>query len=338
MDPITDMFAAIRVESICYGRLNALAPWGLRFKAAEYATFSLVSQGGGWLGVQGTDELFPLETGDFFLLAPGREFTLRNDRASDVLEFNDEMRAKLRQSIPLGGAGDSTTLICGKFAFGGTHTSTLADLLPPVIHVPADEARTSGFAKTIDLLSDETKEESPASKLVMNRLADILFIQAIRAHVASSGRDKTPWLRALSDQQIGTSLRSMHEALDKSWTVAMLASAVGMSRSAYAQRFKELLGEGPLEYLTRWRMNRATELLLATGDKMVDVALAVGYDSDSSFQRVFKRVYGASPGEYRRKHAGRGQGATERVNLSPTTSHHVMTPLMAHSVALGARR
>jgi AraC-like DNA-binding protein len=276
--------------------------------------------------------------GDFFLLAPGREFTLRNEKSSDVLEFDDDMRERLRRSIPLGGAGDSTTLICGKFAFGDTHASTLTDLLPPVIHVPANEARTSGFAKTIDLLADETVAESPASKLVTNRLADILFIQAIRAHVASPGRDRTPWLHALADQQIGTSLRSMHETLEKSWTVAMLASDVGMSRSSYAQRFKELLGEGPLEYLTRWRMNRAKELLVETGNKLVDVAQAVGYDSDSSFQRVFKRVYGASPGEYRRRHTLRGPASHAAAESGSTARRWATPSLTARSAAGGARR
>src|SRR5262249_9017384 len=118
--------------------------------------------------------------------------------------------------------------------------------------------------------------------------------------IASSQHVKTVWLSALSDQHIGASLRSMHETLEHSWTVASLASEAGMSRSAYAQRFKELVGEAPLEYLTRWRMYRASRLLRESSSKLVNVAQAVGYDSDGAFNRAFRRVIGVAPGEYRR--------------------------------------
>lgn len=302
MDPITDIITAVRVESVCYGRLNATAPWGLRINPAGYAVFSYVAQGAGWMNVDGIRDPFHFAPGDFFLLAPGRQFTLQDNISSELRELDDELREKFRHSLPWGGGGSLTSLICGKFLFGETHSGILADLLPPVIHVSANDANTATFAKTLELLADETRDGSAASQLVMHRLADVLFLQAIRAHIAAPHEGTTGWVRALGDPQIGASLRSMHNSIERDWTVAALASDVGMSRSAYAQRFKILLGEGPLEYLTRWRMYRAAEMLSRSDQTLIDVARAVGYDSDSAFQRVFKRVHSAPPGAFRRRH------------------------------------
>jgi AraC-like DNA-binding protein len=138
---------------------------------------------------------------------------------------------------------------------------------------------------------------------LLRRLADILLIQAIRVHIASGNCGETGWLRALADKQVGAALESMHKSIGQHWTVAALAASAGMSRSAFALRFKELVGETPLEYLTRWRIYQAA-MLLREGDKtLIDVAHSIGYDSDGAFNKAFKRIMGATPGDYRR-HGG----------------------------------
>jgi transcriptional regulator GlxA family with amidase domain len=135
---------------------------------------------------------------------------------------------------------------------------------------------------------------------VLKRLADIFLLQLIREYVSSSTCRETGWLRALSDSRIGGVLRSMHEKIEQPWTVGGLASAAGMSRSAFAMRFKEVVGETPLDYLTRWRVYRAAVLLREGNRKLSEIAKAVGYDSDGSFNKTFKRIVGVTPGEYRR--------------------------------------
>ena len=158
--------------------------------------------------------------------------------------------------------------------------------------------------KTLELLASEvdaTKLSSePGSEVAVRRLADLLLIQALRAHIADTHGEQTGWLHALSDSHIGAALNSMHQRIEHPWTVASLASEAGMSRSAFAQRFKELMSESPLEYLTRWRMYRGSDLLRESDRKLADVAQAVGYDSDGAFHKAFKRVLGIAPGEYRR--------------------------------------
>src|SRR5258708_1807187 len=144
-------------------------------------------------------------------------------------------------------------------------------------------------------------EALPGSDLVVNRLADVLFIQCLRAHIASrSEACNNGLLRAIFDPQIGVALKSMHEKVDAPWTVETLAAASGMSRSAFAVRFKEMVGETPLEYLTSWRMQNAAALLQKGDRKLIDVAKAVGYDSDAAFSKAFKRVLGVPPRHFRR--------------------------------------
>jgi AraC-like DNA-binding protein len=144
-------------------------------------------------------------------------------------------------------------------------------------------------------------EQTPGSEVVANRLAEVLFIQAIRAHIASGAEIcKRGWLRAIFDLQIGAALKSIHENVNSPWTVESLAESAGMSRSAFAERFKELLGQTPLEYVTEWRMQKAVQLLQLGDKKLIDVAQSVGYESDAAFSKAFKRVVGLTPGEYRR--------------------------------------
>ena len=157
-------------------------------------------------------------------------------------------------------------------------------------------------------LASEMAEQAPGSEVVATRLAEVLFIQALRAHIASGvGWRNKGWLRAIFDPQMGTALTAIHDSVNNPWTVESLAEAAGMSRSAFAARFKELLGQTPFEYVTEWRMQKAMQLLQLRDKKLIDVARSVGYESDASFSKAFKRVVGASPGAYV-KHGFEDQG------------------------------
>lgn len=132
-------------------------------------------------------------------------------------------------------------------------------------------------------------------------LADIIFVQAVRAHIETLDAEaETGWLAALSDRRIGAALQRLHQNVASNWTVDALAAAAGMSRSAFALRFKAKVGQTPLDYLTRWRMFRAGHLLRHTDTPLVEVAGSVGYESEAAFNKAFKRSTGAAPGAYRR--------------------------------------
>jgi AraC-like DNA-binding protein len=129
-------------------------------------------------------------------------------------------------------------------------------------------------------------------------VAEVLFIQVLRAHIASGPERDKGWLRAVFDPQMGTALSAIHDNVNTPWTVESLAEAAGMSCSAFAARFKELLGQTPLKYVTEWRMQKAMQLLQRRDRKLIEVARSVGYEYDAAFSKAFKRVVGAKPGEY----------------------------------------
>ena len=182
--------------------------------------------------------------------------------------------------------------------------------LPPVVHLPASSHDNPWFGSTLQHLAAETLGDQPGSAAIVDRLAEVLFVQAMRSHIRSMlDSESASWLRALTDPQIGEALRLMHDQPDRGWTVPTLASAVSMSRSAFAERFRRLVGETPLDHLTRWRMVRAAAMLRSPWSvHMTSVAAAVGYESESSFGKAFKRVMGVAPGGYRKQHQREGWG------------------------------
>ena len=154
--------------------------------------------------------------------------------------------------------------------------------------------------RTLELLVSEVDASTHGSEVAVQHLTNLLLIQALRSHTETVPNRGSGLPHALADPHIGAALHSMHQRIEHPWTVASLAAEAGMSRSAFALRFKELMGESPLEYLTRWRMYRGSDLLRESDRKLADVAQAVGYDSDGAFHKAFKRVLGIAPGEYRR--------------------------------------
>jgi AraC-like DNA-binding protein len=269
MDPISDALAAIRVESVAYQRLEATAPWETD-AAIGYPFFGMVSHGVVWLNLNADNPAITLAEGDGFLLSPGAAHHLR------------------------GGECQPATIISGRFTLDEITGKSLADLLPPIIHIRADHERSAALRSTLELLAAETAAPALGSQTMIQWLAGVFFIHAIRAHMSEGG------LPALADPQIGAVLKAMHERVDHPWTVRALATQAGMSRSAFALRFKELIGQAPLEYLTQRRMYKAGRLLRDDTRKLFEVATAVGYDSGGAFHKAFKRVLGVTPGEYRK--------------------------------------
>jgi AraC-like DNA-binding protein len=301
----------MHVEAVVHSRLEATAPWGLRREArleeketssgrkvspSDLAHFGMVSRGNCWLSVEGIADPIPLTGGDCFLLAPRTSFVLRDNPRTRSRSFCEVAPKATSNVVHYGGGGAPTTIISGHLSFDSAHLKPITQLLPHLILVRADQARTLALHTTLQLLASEMADRAPGSEVASNRLAELLFIQTLRAHIASGSETcKRGWLRAIFDPQIGASLRSIHEDLKRSWTVESLASVAGMSRSAFAVRFKELLGQTPLEYVTEWRMQKATQLLQSNGRKINEIAKAVGYESDAAFGKAFKRVVGVPP-------------------------------------------
>jgi AraC-like DNA-binding protein len=172
-------------------------------------------------------------------------------------------------------------------------------MLPPLIHISASRASALGLNETLKSLANETVDAAPGFQIVVNRLAEILFIQMIRTFVAFDLSTGPDWLSALKDRHVGHALQLMHEAIASDWTVGTLARAVGLSRSAFAPLFRKLVGASPMEYLTNWRMCTAARLLRGSDRSLTEIAQSIGYESNAAFSSAFKRVIGVTPGNYR---------------------------------------
>jgi AraC-like DNA-binding protein len=319
MDPITDVFRTLHVTAFGQHRLEATAPWGLKGGGAEteekapntgkktsptdLAHFAMLSRGNCWLNVEGIPEAIPLTGGDCILLSRGTSLVLRDSPQTRPRSTFREIAAKAGGNVAhCGGGGAPATIVCGSLSFDRASLKPITQLLPSFILIRADQARTFALHNTMQALASEMADQVPGSEIVATRLAEVLFIQVLRAYIASEPERNQErnqgWLRAVFDPQIGTALTAFHDRVSAPWTVESLSEAAGVSRSAFAVRFKDLLGQTPLEYVTEWRMQKAMQLLEQRDKKLVDVARLVGYESDAAFSKAFKRVVGASPGEY----------------------------------------
>lgn len=314
MDPITDIFRTMHVTAFGQHRLEATAPWGLiqdgqteekippsgkKIPATDLAHFAMLSRGNCWLSMEGISEPIPLTGGDCILLARGTSFVLRDSLRTRPKKTFREIASRDNSNVAhYGGGGAPTTIVCGSLSFDRASLKPITQLLPSFILIKAEQARALALHNTMQALASEMAEQVPGSEVVATRLAEVLFIQVLRAHIASGPECNKGWLRAIFDPQMGSALCAIHARVNTRWTVESLAGAAGMSRSAFAARFKELLGQTPLEYVTEWRMQKAMRLLEHRDKKLIDIARSVGYESDAAFSKAFKRVVGANPGEY----------------------------------------
>ena len=303
-DVLADVLDTMRLSTVMYGRFELCAPWGIQFCEKPCAYIVLIARGSARLEVEGLEGAVTLSAGDLALLPHGGAHTLRDAEGSPlhILGQGECKRSQGLGPIRLGGDGERTTLVAGSFRFGAAPRTLLFERLPRLVHVAADDPTIApSLASTAQLLITESASSSPGATVVMSRLADILLVQALRAHIAT-GQCGEHGLCSLSDPQIRKALSLIHERPAAPWTVESLASAVALSRSGFAARFTALVGKPPLEYLAGWRMTKAAQLLRESELPLSELVTAVGYQSEASFNRAFKRWGGSTPGAYRREH------------------------------------
>lgn len=176
-----------------------------------------------------------------------------------------------------------------------------------MIHLPGHDAEVSGWLEpTLRSIAHEAAQAFPGRAVVLNRLADVLFVRVVRAYLlklsAAGGTAPPSWLRGLTDPHIAQALAQIHHAPEQAWTLAQLAARATMSRTAFAQRFRALVGQTPVSYLTTWRMQKAAYLLEMGTLSIAQIAERVGYASELAFAKAFRRLIGMPPGAYARRH------------------------------------
>lgn len=302
-DVLADILQSVRLHSTLYCRANMGAPWGLGVSRREVASFHIVTGGTCWLTLEGGDQPVLLSEGDLAILPHGHAHTLTDQPGSPVTRLEDLRSARPVEQDGLftrGGRGAVTTLVCGGIQFQDHAINPLFLLLPTLVHIPSQHEHAMPRLQTIvQLVKAEASANQPEAEAVITRLSEILFIQAVRAYVSTFRDGDAGWFGALKDPQIGQALAFIQRQPARAWTVESLARCVNLSRSAFSAKFTLLVGEPPMQYLTRVRLTKAAALLRSQPVTLLEVARSVGYDSEVAFSKAFKRFLGMAPGAYR---------------------------------------
>jgi AraC-like DNA-binding protein len=300
MDPLSEVLSLLKPRSYITAGFDAGGAWALTLDdlAGRIKCYAVI-KGSCWLTMDGIDEPARLEAGDCFVLPSGRSVRIASDLhvepklASEVLD-----PTRSGNVVTYNGGGD-VFLVGSRFEVNGHHAEVLLRTLPPLIQVETsgDQAK---LRWSIEMMMEELREARPGSSLIAQQLSHMMLVQALRLYLAEPSQTSIGWFAALSDPQLSASISAMHADPSFPWTLQELAVRAGMSRSTFAQRFRERVGETPIAYLTRWRMILAGEKLMHGRDTLARIAMSLGYESEHAFNTAFKRVMGSSPRRYAR--------------------------------------
>lgn len=303
MDALTEALNGVRLRGTIHCPSEMSGRWGLRIENKGGAPFYILLHGSSWLEVEGLEPV-RLEAGDFVIMPHDSPHTIK-----DALDTPAQPLYDLLEQHPpdpdgvwrLGGGGQTSVAIGGCFYFEEAQTSPLVRALPPLLHIRGEQGNTvEWLAPTVQYITCEARSGSPGAQAVITRLSEVLFVQAVRTYICHLPEGEHNWLRAMTDPEIGQALTLIHQQPEQPWKVETLAAEVAMSRSAFAARFTQLVGEPTLRYVTRWRIHKAARLLRQSRDSVAEVALQVGYQSEAAFSRVFKQWTGEAPATFRR--------------------------------------
>ena len=312
MDPLSDVLHTIRLTGSYFYLVEGARSWTVStLPARELAPrilpdaehlvpYHILSEGMCWGGLRGESRI-RMEPGDV-LMFPQGDGHIMSSHALDLGEapLTREAPGPYPVTVRVGSGAPEAILMCGFLGCDAAPFNPLLSSLPRVLHLPRVG---DGWLSTLpDQVLREWRSPRPGSSTVLTRLAEVMFIEVLRQHIATIGAGQRGWLAALRDPVVGAALARLHERPAEDWSLAALAQEVAASRSVLAERFMHVVGIPPMQYLTQWRLQLAADLLRRGTLKVSAVASHVGYESESSFSRAFKRATGASPAAWRKAH------------------------------------
>ena len=334
-DTLSEVLRTVRLRGAVFSYVHGSAPWVVEtphareiipaiMPAAEHLIpFHAVVEGACWGALAGeaparlSDSdviLFPQGDPHIMSSAPGMKpprpdkdfyFAQRPPQLPHALSLGGSGVTTVRLE---GGAGERATLVCGFLGLDARPFNPLLATLPRVMHVSGQPGTHSWTASLLRAAVAESDQRRPGGEAVLERMSEMLFVEVLRRYVDTLPAGHTGWLAGLRDPSVGRALALLHEKPGLPWTLERLADEAAMSRSTLHERFVHFIGQPPMQYLTRWRMQMAAKLLHDTKAKLIEVALGVGYESEAAFSRAFKRTVGVAPGAWRAGHRT-GSGA-----------------------------
>jgi AraC-like DNA-binding protein len=305
MDPLSEVLALMKPQLYVAGGFAVRGDVAIHFPRHRGIKCYAMLAGECWLVVEGVAEPVLLRAGDCFLLPRGLPFSLTTDLSLEPVDYRVAI-ARLGMTNEAPGVSEGARYMAGgPFALTGGPADMLLGALPPIVHIRR-EADRAAMRWSLERMREELSDPQPGGALIAQQLAYTMLIQALRLHLADAG--SAGWLAGLADEQMSVAIASMHGEPGRAWTLQALAGRVGMSRSVFALRFREIVGVTPMEYLTRWRMLLAADRLTSSGDGLSAIAQSLGYESESAFGKAFRRMMGCSPRQYGRGGVGCGVG------------------------------
>jgi AraC-like DNA-binding protein len=316
MDALSAALSSVRMTGAVFFKITCTAPWGLKVPALDTVAhtlapgtkrlvgFHLVTDGGGLVQFEGQSAV-PFTAGDMVIIPHGDPYTVTNGSPSRLIDCSDVFGKYLAGGLGamrLGGGGASSQFVCAYFGCDRHADRLFLAGLPTMIKMSLrNDAAAQWLENSIRHLVAEAESGRPGGVALLSKMAEALFIEALRRYMEQLPPEQTGWLAGARDPIVGAALAAFHNGPCRRWTVEELAAEIGASRSTLTERFTRYLGEPPLTYLARWRMQLAARLLQTTRKTIVQLALDVGYESEAAFNRAFKREFGLPPARYRKE-------------------------------------
>jgi AraC-like DNA-binding protein len=315
-DGLSGLLREVNVRSAVYCLSDFSAPWGFQVENSPVAKFHVLLSGTAWLSA-GDQAAVELSSGDLVLLPNGDAHAIADRTGSPVRQLDAilaEHPVDAAGRLAYGGDGAAARLLCGGFELGQALPDEFADILPPVLVLDAQTGLARWLEPLFALFKEEAQASAPGASAIFAKLADVFLTQALRSYLAAANAGAGFRHPVRSDPEITRVLKLARAHLEARWTVGSLASAAGMSRTSFNSRFRAVVGEPPMSYLTRQRLSRAAGYLSTTSNSVRQIAHLVGYDNEASFTKAFRRAFGCPPGQYRREQATIGVPTASRQN------------------------
>ena len=316
MDVLSAALNAVRMTGAIFYYAECTAPWGFAVPPLHQVAhllapgterlvpYHLVADGKAVVRFEGAASDIELAAGDVVIIPHGDAHTVCNGSPSTLIDsagsLGEFLGGRLR-TMSLGGGGERTTFICGYFGCERHADALFLAGLPQMIKINVRADATGAWLEnSIRYLVAEADSRRAGQEILLSKMAEALFVQTLRIYMEQLPLEQTGWLAGARDPIVGTCLALMHRQPYRRWNVAQLATQAGASKSVIAARFAQFLGEGPLTYLARWRLQLAARLLQTSRKSILQVASEVGYESEAAFNRAFKREFAVPPARYRR--------------------------------------
>jgi AraC-like DNA-binding protein len=312
MDVLSEVLKAIRLDGAFFYNAEFTSPWSFREPpsavvaphlspgAGHLIIYHLITEGRCAANLEGGKPI-GVGSGDIVIFPHGDAHILGNG-STQTIDLEMRLQEILSGGMKLaraGGGGEVTKIVCGYMSCDPQLSSALMAGLPPMFRVPIRDGPGGQWLETTIRFSVDQARDGAGGEAVLSKLSELLFVETIRRYISQLPAEETGWLAGVRDQEVGNALALLHRDPAKPWTIALLAREVGISRSVLAERFRQYLKEPPMSYLTRWRLQLAARMLKSSSRGVADIAFDVGYESEASFNRAFKRQFTVPPARFR---------------------------------------